>query len=321
MAAELHVAAAVISRPGNEVLIAQRPDHVPHGGLWEFPGGKLESGETAAAGLARELKEELGITVLRAQPLIRVRHRYPHHAVLLDVWDVPEFEGEPHGREGQSISWVPREELVRYRFPEANLPIITAARLPHAYLITPEPGPALRWEPFLRRLDALLAQGIRLVQFRAKSLSEPDYLALGTEVLRQVRRHGGRLLLNAPPRTLELLPADGIHLTSARLAALDVRPVPAGKWLAASCHGLNEVRKAQQVGADFIVASPVRPTESHPGAPVLGWEGLRELTEASTIPVYALGGLGGDDQAKVREMGAQGIAAIRSLWRAPGPGR
>ncbi len=135
----LHVAAGVIVGPDGRILIAERATHRHQGGLWEFPGGKVEAGETAQSALARELWEELNIHVASARPLIQIRHRYPDKSVLLDVWRVESFSGEPHGREGQPLAWVEPEGLLEYAFPAANVPIVTAARLP-ALLPPQRPG-------------------------------------------------------------------------------------------------------------------------------------------------------------------------------------
>lgn len=126
----IHVAAAVIFGSDHKILIARRPDHVHKGGLWEFPGGKVEKDESVRVALARELQEELAITVLRAEPLLKVQHDYPEKSVLLDVWTVTDFNGEARGNEGQAINWVSFGQLDEYQFPEANQPIIDAlARL------------------------------------------------------------------------------------------------------------------------------------------------------------------------------------------------
>ncbi|MGE0080934.1 MAG: Nudix family hydrolase [Thiohalomonadaceae bacterium] len=307
----LHVAAAVIRDGAGRVLIAERPAHLHQGGLWEFPGGKVEPGEDVRAALARELEEELGIAVRACSPLIRVRHRYPDRNVLLDVWEVSAFAGEPHGREGQPVRWVDAETLPAFSFPAANLPIITAARLPRQYLITPEPG---NDDAFLVRLEQRLRAGVRLVQLRCKSRSGAAFAALAREAVRIAQGQGARLLLNGEPAQALALGADGVHLTSAALRALGARPLPAGYWVAASCHDVEDLAHAAAIGVDFAVLAPVQPTASHPGAPALGWEAFHALTELSRIPVYALGGLGPADLAQACRHGAQGIAAIRGLW-------
>jgi len=306
----IHVAAAVIERH-DQILIAKRPEHLHQGGLWEFPGGKVEMDESVADALVRELYEELDIEATHYQPLIRIHHDYGDRRVLLDVWRVSAFDGEARGREGQQVRWVGRDELTQFRFPAANTPIVAAARLPGEYLITPEPGGQV---DFLPGLEAALQDGIRLVQLRAKGLSEADYATLAQQVLARCRAHGASLLLNADPGLLETVSADGIHLDSRRLMALSRRPIAADKWLAASCHNREQLEQARCLGVDFVVLSAVLPTLSHPGAEPLGWEGLRQMTELAAMPAYALGGMTLEHLERARRHGAQGIAAIRGLW-------
>lgn len=312
----LHVAAAVIRDAADRVLITQRPRHAHQGGCWEFPGGKVEAGESVEQALQRELEEELGIRVAEAEPLIRIPYEYPEHRVVLDVWQVMRFEGQAHGREGQPLRWVAREELRGYTFPPANLPIITAARLPDRYLITPEPGADL--PGFLRQLERSLRDGIRLVQLRCKTLADPAYLNLARQALELCAHHHARLLLNAAPEMLVQVPAHGVHLSSARLLAYRQRPVSHDHWLAASCHNERELQHARAIGVDFAVISPVLETSSHPEAAPLGWEAFARLSAQAGMPVYALGGMGLEQLAQAKRCGAQGIAAITALWGARG---
>jgi mutator protein MutT len=123
------VAAAVIDRLGS-VLIAQRPQGKHLAGGWEFPGGKLKSGEDRRSGLARELREELGITISSPRPLMRLRHTYPYGEVLLDMWVVRHYTGEPTGLDGQALRWCTRSELESVQLLPADAPIVTALRLP-----------------------------------------------------------------------------------------------------------------------------------------------------------------------------------------------
>ena len=120
----IHVVAGVITDVRGRILLARRGEDSDLAGLWEFPGGKVESGESVRAALARELKEELGIELQSARPLIKVRHDYPDKQVLLDIWKVTRFHGEPFGKEGQECRWVPLAELHNYHFPDANGPIV-----------------------------------------------------------------------------------------------------------------------------------------------------------------------------------------------------
>ncbi len=122
----VHVVAAVICREDDTVLLARRPRHLHQGGLWEFPGGKVAPGEPVEQALARELYEELAITVDpgRTTFLQQISHDYPDKKVLLEFWRVVGYSGEAVGNEGQEIRWVPVGELSRYDFPLANIPII-----------------------------------------------------------------------------------------------------------------------------------------------------------------------------------------------------
>ena len=122
----VHVAVGVILSPENTILIALRHRDSHQGGLWEFPGGKVETGESVESALARELDEELGIEVVEVRPLMTINHDYPDKSVCLDVWWVEHFSGEPAGREGQLIRWVAVADLMNYTFPPANAAIVEA---------------------------------------------------------------------------------------------------------------------------------------------------------------------------------------------------
>lgn len=123
----LRVVAGVIpSRSGNRILISRRPAGKHQGGLWEFPGGKIDAGETPAEALARELAEELAIAVERSEPFLEVDHRYPDRRIALVVWRVLAFTGVAVGNEGQEIAWVPLRDLAQLPFPAANRPIVAA---------------------------------------------------------------------------------------------------------------------------------------------------------------------------------------------------
>ncbi len=315
----LHVAVAAVFNAAGQVLLARRPAQVHQGGLWEFPGGKVEPGETVEEALVRELQEELGIRAGARRPLIQVVHDYPDRSVLLDVWRVDQFSGVARGREGQPLQWAAPEALPGVPFPAANLPIVTAVRLPTRYMVSGEPvrGPSA----FLAQLERSLESGIRLVQLRAKSLGTSEFEALARSALALVHRYHGRLLLNAAPALVEVLDADGVHLTRARLLALGERPLPRGFWVGASCHDAAAIAHARHIQADFVVVSPVLSTPTHSQATPIGWVGLRRLAAAANFPVYALGGMEEGHLSQAFENGAQGIAGIGALWGrgAPAP--
>lgn len=119
----VHVAVGVILR-GQQVLLALRSSKQHQGGKWEFPGGKVEKGETVAAALKRELQEEVAIDVAESSAFMQLEYAYPEKTVLLDIYLVTGFDGEPEGREGQPLRWVDIAGLGDIEFPDANQPIV-----------------------------------------------------------------------------------------------------------------------------------------------------------------------------------------------------
>ena len=323
----IHVVAGVLFDAMGRVLVARRPNGSHLGGLWEFPGGKLRPGELRGDGLVRELAEELGVRVLSARPLIWVEHRYPDRDIVLDVWSVGSYTGEPHGREGQRVEWRDARSLEAAEFPPADAPVLTALRLPRRYLVTPDPG--RNWSTFLERLADRVDQGFDLVQLRAKSLEMPALVELGRQAAEICRLGGAKLLVNAVPEVARRCGAAGVHLTSRRLARLVREPptrggdlLPASEstsaatrfLVGASCHDADDIGRARAAGCDFAVLGPVRATPTHPGAPVLQWDGFTRLARGAGMPVFAIGGLGNDDIAAALHGGGQGVAAIRAFW-------
>jgi 8-oxo-dGTP diphosphatase len=118
------VAAAIFSPCGTELFIAKRCKNAHQGGLWEFPGGKIEATETSEQALYRELSEELGVTVNSCQPLIKLTHDYGDKLIELDVYKVDSFAGTAHGAEGQETQWIKLIDINNFSFPEANKAII-----------------------------------------------------------------------------------------------------------------------------------------------------------------------------------------------------
>lgn len=309
----IHVAAAAIFGQDGRLLIAKRPEHVHQGGLWEFPGGKLEAGESVEQALCRELEEELGIRPLRYRPLIQVPYRYPDKTVLLDVWRVLAYSGAAEGKEGQPLRWIEPAALVGSEFPAANRPIIDALQLPDRYLIT---GAFDHQDDFLARLQQALQAGVPMVQLRAGALERPAFIELARRSLALCRRFNARLIVNGDPLLDQPLDVDGIHLSAAQLKRIDAETLEPwrGKWIGASCHNEVELQRALDIGARYVSLSPVQPTASHPGAAAMGWERFQALVEQVPIPVYALGGMQSTMIEQVVQCGGQGIAAIREFW-------
>lgn len=313
----IHVVAGVIRDPRGRILLARRSGGRDLAGLWEFPGGKREPGESSEQALARELKEELGIEAEVGHTLIEVPQQYPDKRIRLEVRDVLRWKGSPRGREGQALTWVAPERLGRYSMPPADRPVVGMLRQPPLYLVTPEPG--LDHAAWLAGLETALEAGHNRVQLRAPRLAAEaagTWRTLVEAAVARCREAGAEVLLN---RDIALAAAlgVGVHLGSEQLATLTAPPLPAGLPMGASCHTLEDLRAAQALGCDFAVLGSVQATASHPGAPTLGWDGFARMREQVSLPIYAIGGLGAEDLAEARRHGAQGIAAIRDFWPAP----
>jgi 8-oxo-dGTP diphosphatase len=304
----LQVAVGVVKNATGQLLISLRDKSSHQGGLWEFPGGKIEAGETAEAALTRELKEELDIIAHTAMPLISVKHQYPGLAVQLHVFLVEHFSGEPKSCEGQPFKWADPAELTHYAFPEANRAIIAAALLPPCYAILDDTDAS----QLVANLQCMLGKGIKLIQARLKRLAPKAVSRFVDEAYPLCRRQGALLLINSAVNIPDRLTTDGIHLTSRDLLAAHQRPESA-QWVAASCHDLRELLQAQKIGVDFVVLAPVLPTQTHPGVRTLGWEQFTQLLAEVNLPVYALGGMSSSSLLTARLAGAQGIASIRAF--------
>ena len=306
----VRVAAAVLLRHDGRVLLAQRLRGTPYAGYWEFPGGKLEPGETASAGLARELDEELGISIVRAAPWLTRRHAYPHANVEIEFFRVFDWRGKPHGRDGQAIAWQKPGAFEVAPLLPANTVVLSALDLPIVYGITMAED--LGEDMFLERARLALERGLKLVQLREKSFAPQRLASLAEQLLALAARHGARVLLNGDADSARRLGFAGVHWTSAALLAADKRP--AGMLCGVSSHDARELGRAVELGVDFVVLGPVAPTPSHPEARPLGWAGFGELVRGSPLPIYALGGLSRADLDIAMAHGAHGVALRRAAW-------
>ena len=303
--------AGVLTDARGRILLARRTAGRDLAGAWEFPGGKVEPGETPFQALDRELHEELGIRIHAMEALIAVPQAYRHKRIVLDVFRISRFSGKPKGLENQALAWSPLEKLSTYPMPPADRPVVAALSQPSQYLITPSNvgKPA----EFLSRIEAALKAGMRRIQFRIEGLSDAETLALAAETKRLCDQGGAQLLVNADIELAAKLGC-GVHLKSAQLTDLRERPLPLEQAVAASCHDEAQLKQAEAIDVDFAVLGPVAKTPSHAEQPPLGWQRFAELRECVSFPIYALGGMHPSDHETARRHGAQGIAGIRGLW-------
>jgi 8-oxo-dGTP diphosphatase len=305
------VAVAVITRADGSFLLARRPAGKPYAGYWEFPGGKVNAGESRRHALERELLEELAIHAQHAYPWITRIFTYSHATVRLCFYRVVEWRGEPRPCEKQELSWQSADNVCVEPMLPANAPILRALRLPPVYAITN----AAEWgtQMTLSRIERALKDGVRLLQVREKAMAKKELHAFAREIVALAQGYRAKVLVSTSGSDDDLyrsVGADGVHFSSAQLMNLATRPD--FERCAASCHNAEELLRAEQLGLDFAVLAPVLPTRSHPGLPTLGWRKFAALIRECSIPIYALGGLRYEDLTTAWEHGAHGIAVMRA---------
>ena len=318
----IHVVAAVIVDDSGRYLVAKRAAHKHQGGCWEFPGGKVDPGESEEQALTRELAEEIGLTPTQQRPLLSVCHDYGDRRILLSAWLVTSFlpgprlsQPEPNhlvGLEGQPLLWVSAAELTTLHFPDANRPILAAALLPQLLHISPSFSNEAAWQAWLlQRLQRPDSPQKAAIILRQPGLDDEQYLRWVAFGLARCQAAGVDFLVHGSVRRLDQLPqAAGVHLPFAQIAGLKARPVPQDKVMLVACHNEQELTYAQQLDADCALLSPVLATSSHPEQKGMGWSRWAEMVKTVNIPVYALGGMAPDLVEQAWLNGGQGVAGI-----------
>lgn len=310
----VEVAAGVLLRADGSYLLGQRAADTVYAGYWEFPGGKVEPGETPAQALCRELEEELGIRVTRLRPWLRREHCYEHAHVRLHFFEVVAWEGELDDRVHSALAWVSPADAAPAPMLPANGPILKALRLPRLMGITQ--AAALGVDAQLAAAEREIARGLRLVQLRESGLDQGARELLARRLVARLHACEGLLVVNGDVALATLVGADGVHLPVRMLMTTQVRP--GFEWAGASCHTRAELEHAAALGLDYVLLGPVQPTATHPGQAALGWRDFAALCAGLPLPVFALGGLSVADMDRARDAGAHGIAAIRGVWGATG---
>ena len=320
------VAVAVVQRSDGLVLWGSRPEGKPYAGYWEFPGGKVEAGETVWQALVREIHEELGVTATAGGPWLVIEHDYPHAKVRLHFMRVWGFEGEPVPQEGQQVRWAtlhPADPAIDPILP-ATLPLLTSLSLPEHMWLT-------QFQRFgvetgaIRLREALMHCGIRpIIQFREKKLSDTEQVAALRALLPVVTEFGLTLLVNSDCNSaIHAMSAQrernsqvqwGIHWTEHHLLGPDfeaLRKAYEGRIQLASVHSAQSLSMAASFGLHGAVLGTVLPTASHPDGVTLGWGGFSDIACHTRIPVYSIGGMSMDSLQTAWQYGAHGIAVQR----------
>lgn len=302
------VVAAIIRGEDGRICLSKRADHKHQGGRWEFPGGKVEPGETLGAALARELEEELGMVGAASTPFMTIAHHYDDLHVTLHFRDVRAWQGEPQGREGQPVQWFAPEALADLRFPAANQPVVNAIRLPEQLAVAPE---GLTFAELLSGIDQLdgQRQGLYLRQWS-------DHVEVAA-IVAYCHERGVKVWLRATGEqslsTAQALDVFALHFTGSALVQLNARPAFDG-IISAAVHDQAARDKAAALGLDMALVSPVLSTPTHPDRPALGWPQAESLMKGASLACYALGGVTPKDLVNARDHGAVGVAGIRAFW-------
>ncbi len=315
---QVRVAVAVIyNKSRDKVLISRRKKGQHLAGLWEFPGGKIEADENTQSALYREIFEELGIEINKAEPLKTISYQYPDKNVLLDVWSVYEWTGQPKGMENQHIEWTYIKDLDKHDFPDANKFIIKAIKLPALYLISQSDFQEASY--LLDTLQSCLQAGVKVFQVRLANRYKFAFNELMVELYNLCQEHETKLILNGTPEEIKKYNIHGVHLKAHNLFKYSERPVDKSYLLGVSCHTEEELERSLQIEADYVFLSPIKKTISHPESQPIGWERFREMCASTNIPVYALGGMSIEDLKLSKNNGAQGIAMISEIWNSNSP--
>ncbi|MDR2507205.1 MAG: Nudix family hydrolase [Candidatus Accumulibacter sp.] len=303
----LDVAAGILLRNGDdgpEFLLARRPEGRVFAGYWEFPGGKLESGETHRQALARELREELGITVTRAWPWLYREFVYPHAAVRLKFFRVTGWHGEIHPIEHSGFAWKGfSAPLDVAPILPANGPVLRALALPPVYMKTRAAENGIDAE--LERLERALDKGACLIRIGDESFRER--LSFTQAVKRLAQKRGAvRVLVSGDEALARETGVDGVHYSPDALSRLKRRPP--FEWVAASCRSGEDLRCAARLGFDFAQFDAV-PVDFPPSEKdEIDWKRFSESVYDAPIPVFAGCGKRFGTLNAAREHGAHGIA-------------
>lgn len=294
------VVAGVLSDEQGRILLSQRPPGKHLAGTWEFPGGKLEPGESPEAALARELAEELGICVTASQPLLTITHHYEDRSVRLLLRTVDRYQGRAEGREGQELRWVMPADAQTLPMPAADRPLVKVLGLDPRYLISPDPAAFPDQPSFLGAWEACLHAGYRWLQLPLEHLRGDSGQALARECGQRARTQGARWMVNGSADLARGAGADGVHLEAGALHRCRTRPLPDEYLVSASCTTLADLEQAGRLQLDCVTV----PTAG-------GWEAFRQLCDQSPLPVLALGDdIRPDTLARARDCGAFGVAGV-----------
>jgi 8-oxo-dGTP diphosphatase len=301
------VAVGVLIRNDGAVLLADRPAGKPYAGYWEFPGGKVESGESVDQALARELAEELGVAVRSSLPWVTMEYDYPHAYVRLHFRRIHEWTGAPRSVEGQQLLFLSPAEPPPTPLLPAALPAMRWIQLPAVTGLSP--GTACRADEAVAWMENLLARGLRQVIWHEPQLDGADRRAALVACSELAGAYGARLLVDrrsmpeddARPQGMADCLAPDVYLDVAALRASGQRPERC--WLGAAVETADDLAHAAALGCDFAVLNA---PEGNPPAAYRAT--VAALCATAPLPVYVVDATGLENLQRACGAGAHGLA-------------
>lgn len=293
--AQVNVAIALVLHQ-QKILVGWRESHQHQGDKHEFPGGKVESGETPMQACRREVFEEVGIQIETWHPFDLIQHEYDDVIVNLHFFHST-VSAEQLSEIHQPWVWYTRTELLDLNFPKANSSIIKALYWPKQIKISPEVSSLEQLKNdhlFYWRADFQPKQIVEIAQYSIEDLAK---LIVNVE-------------LWAALGDFQQQAVAAVHLKQHQLMAFTAKDLQREQRYIAACHDLNAAQHAQAIGCDAIFLSPILATQTHPEAKALGWEAFADIAKQIEIPVFALGGLKPEDLNLAEQNSAYGIAGI-----------
>jgi 8-oxo-dGTP diphosphatase len=305
------VSVAVLINANHQVLLGQRPPPKPWEGWWEFPGGKIEKGETSVDALYREIYEEIGVKITQFKKWVTRKYFYDGNDITLHFFKVQKWEGEVTSKENQKLVWTSLQNPNVSPILPANLFVQKAFDLPKHYAITNLSETSKK--VFFNQLHNKISNGLKMIQVREKNISFDEFKIFSKEVVEICKPKNVKVIINSDVNLAYETKADGVHLTSKDL--ISINKIPKNLIVSASCHTQEEIDIAEKLNINFLVLSAIKKTLSHPDIKPIGWDEFEKIVNRVNTPIYALGGLGVNDYSIALENGAIGIASQRSIWQ------
>lgn len=298
----IHVAIALLLYRG-KVLVGWRNADQHQGNKYEFPGGKIEAGETPVEACRREIFEEVGIGIQQWHAFDVIPHVYDDVEVFLHLFHATVPEQYLHDIQ-KPWTWYGRDQLFALNFPKANQAIIQRLYWAHQIKISDNLS-ALNIEK--KRADnpqffyfRTTADQIAVTQISQLAANALSHLIVNIDLWQQLPEHLQKSIA-------------AVHYKQHQLMDLHIGQLPIGLRCIAACHDLVSLQRAQSLGFDAVILSPVFATQTHPEANALGWEKFAEYAKTCDLPVFALGGLSQADLVIAQQHYAYGIAGIRNF--------